>query len=89
MLEVNLGTKIANVQSRLDAVAARLEWRFEAVESRFELRIETVASRLGIVKVELGSKIDRMGAAVDTLKWLFGFVAAMNLAIFVRLVLTP
>ena len=52
------------------------------VETRLDAKIDTV-------KLELSGKIDKLGASVDTLKWLFGLVAAMNLATFVRLVVHP
>jgi hypothetical protein len=63
--------------------------RFGALESRMTILEAAVAA----VRSELSSKTDSLRADVvgriDTLKWLFGVVAAMNIATFVRLVLHP
>ena len=59
--------------------------RFVAIESRLtilEAAVSAVRAELGAVRIDLTGRI-------DTLKWLFGVVAAMNIATFVRLVLQP
>jgi len=68
-----------------------LERNLEAKFSSMDARLGTVETRVdaNAAKLELGGKIDKLGASVDTLKWLFGLVVAMNLATFVRLVVHP
>lgn len=70
------------LESNLEARFSSMDARLGTVETRLDAKIDAV-------KLELGGKIDKLGASVDTLKWLFGLVAAMNLATFVRLVVHP
>jgi hypothetical protein len=41
-------------------------------------KFESVQTEL---RLELGGKIDRLAASVDMLKWMFGFIAALNIGI--------
>ena len=59
-----------------DAVATRND--LQATETKLETAILAM-------KHDLETKIDKLASAVDMIKWLFGFLAASNIAIFVRL----
>ena len=64
-----------NLSTKMAHFASRLESKIESVESRLETKIETVKTEL---KLELGGKI-------ETLKWMFGALVALNIAILIRL----
>ena len=61
----------------------------KVLESSLGSRISSLDAKIDGVESRLEARIDKVGSSVDTLKWLFGVVAAMNVAVFVRLVLHP
>jgi len=75
-LDSRLGGRIDALSARIDALSARIE----AVRNELLAKIESV-------KVELSGKIERLAAALDTLKWMFGFIAALNIGMLVRLLM--
>ena len=54
----------------------------DAIEECADARIDTVKNEL---RLELGGKIDRLAGTVDSMKWMFGFVVALNIGILIRL----
>lgn len=72
------------LESRLSARIDLLDAKIETVSNQLTAKIESVANEL---RLELGARIDRLGATVDTLKWMFGFIAALNIGMLVRLLL--
>ena len=79
-LENRLGGRIDALEARLETVRSELLARIEAVRNELFARIETL-------KVELSGKIDRLAASIDTMKWMFGFMAALNIGILIRLLM--
>ena len=77
-----LTTKVENLRSELtakiEAVYRELTARVENLRNEVMAKIESVQTEL---RLELGGKIDRLAATVDTLKWMFGFIAALNIGI--------
>ena len=67
---------------RLDALDVKLNGRIDALESAF-------GGKLDALDVKVNGRIDKLAASVDTLKWLAGLVAAMNIAMFARLIIQP
>ena len=61
-----------------------LSSKMASLESRLEARIETG-------RLELGGKIEtlkfELGGKIETLKWMFGVLVALNVGIFIRLLL--
>ena len=72
------------LESRLSARIDLLDAKIETVSNQLTAKIESVANEL---RLELGARIDRLAATVDTLKWMFGFIAALNIGMLVRLLL--
>ena len=72
-VESNLATKIDSLESRLDAKIARSE-------SGLNIKIESVRNELKVA-------FQKLGGSVETLKWMLGFVATLNIGIFVKLIL--
>ena len=72
------------LESRLSARIDLLDAKIETVSNQLTAKIESVANEL---RLELGARIDRLVATVDTLKWMFGFIAALNIGMLVRLLL--
>ena len=50
-----------------------------------EAKIDAVKNEL---RVELGGQIARLAGTIDSMKWMFGFLAAMNIGILIRLFTT-
>ena len=73
VLEANLAAKIDALESKLDAKIARSE-------SGLNIKIEGVRN-------ELKLDIQKLGGSIDTLKWMVGFVATLNIGIFIKLIL--
>ncbi|HEX6136065.1 MAG TPA: hypothetical protein VF059_00250 [Casimicrobiaceae bacterium] len=86
-----LDAKIEAVESRLGARIDALDVKIEAVQRSLTARIDALDAKIEQVRnelrLELGGRIDRLAASVDTLKWMFGFMMALNIAILVRLLL--
>jgi septal ring factor EnvC (AmiA/AmiB activator) len=72
------------------ALEGRLTGRIDALEARIDrldAKIDRLDAKIENVKVELSARIDRLAATVDTLKWMFGFIAALNIGVLVRLLM--
>jgi multidrug resistance efflux pump len=59
-----------------------------ASEGRLGARIDRLDARIDNARLELEARIDRLAAAFETQKWMFGFVAALNIGMLVRLLMT-
>ena len=89
-LENSLSSRLAAVESRLDAkidsVANELTNRIDTVKTEVSTRIDTVktelATRIETLKNEL--QLD-LGGKIETLKWMFGALVALNVGILIRL----
>ena len=100
-LENSLSSRLAAVESRLDAkidsVANELTNRIDTVKTEVSTRIDTVktelATRIDTVKTELATRIETLknelqldlGGKIETLKWMFGALVALNVGILIRL----
>ena len=74
-LEKGLTSKLAAVESRLHTKIDTLKNDINAKIDTLDIKIETVKNEL---KLELGGKI-------ETLKWMFGALVALNVGILIRL----
>jgi hypothetical protein len=70
-LRSELTAKIENVHRELTA-------KIENLRNEMMAKFESVQTEL---RLELGGKIDRLAASVDMLKWMLGFIAALNIGI--------
>ena len=75
----------AQAEALGSAVATRDDLR--AMETRLETRIAAVEAK--VVKLDarvdkVDARLDKLVGSVDLLKWLFGFLAATNIAMLVR-----
>ena len=70
----DLQTTEAKLETTISAVERKLETALSAVERKLEARID-----------KLDARLDKLAGSVDMLKWLFGFLAATNVAMLVRL----
>jgi hypothetical protein len=70
-LRSELTAKIENVYRELTA-------KIENLRNEMMAKFESVQTEL---RLELGGKIDRLAASVDMLKWMLGFIAALNIGI--------
>ena len=94
-LESRLDAKINTLESKLDAkintLESRLDTKINTLESRLDAKIARSESGLNIkiesVRNELKVAIQKLGGSVETLKWMLGFVATLNIGIFVKLIL--
>ena len=66
----------------LVALENRLLAKMTALEAGLEAKIESVRLELERVRLELSGKI-------ETLKWMFGALVALNIAILARLLIVP
>jgi DNA anti-recombination protein RmuC len=77
-----LTEKIENIRSDLTAkienVHRELTAKIENLRNEMMAKFESVQTEL---RLELGGKIDRLAASVDMLKWMLGFIAALNIGI--------
>ena len=75
------------------ALEGRLTTRIDAVDARLGARIDALDLKLTAfgkeLRLELGGRIDRLAASVDTMKWMFGFIATLNVGMLVRLLMIP
>jgi peptidoglycan hydrolase CwlO-like protein len=68
------------------AVATRDDLR--AVEANVEAKLDKLDARVDKLEAKidkLDARVDKLVGSVDMLKWLFGFLAATNVAMLVRL----
>ena len=94
-LEGRLTTRIdaidARLGARIDAIDAKLGSRIDAIDARFDALEDAFGVKLTALgnelRLELGGRIDRLAATVDTMKWMFGFVAALNIGMLARLLM--
>ncbi|MDQ2916674.1 MAG: hypothetical protein M3R40_05875 [Pseudomonadota bacterium] len=70
-LESSLDRKFAKVDARFETIDARLV----NMESRFNTKIDTLGNELTLL----------FGGKLETLKWMFGVLVALNGAMFVQL----
>ncbi|HEX6136066.1 MAG TPA: hypothetical protein VF059_00255 [Casimicrobiaceae bacterium] len=87
MLESWIDSVGATLEARIDSVAATLGARIDSVAATLGARIDSVAATLGARIDSVAARIDRLTGAVDNMKWMFGFVAALNIGMLVRLLL--
>ena len=71
----------AELETAISAVERKLETAISAVERKLESSIDKLDARID----KLDARIDKLVGSVDMLKWLFGFLAATNVAMLVRL----
>jgi hypothetical protein len=83
-LDAKLSTRIDSLEAKLSARSDSLAAKIDTVRNELNTRIETVKNEL---RLELGGKIDRLAGTVDTMKWMFGFVVALNIGILIRLLI--
>lgn len=74
-LENNLALKLATVEARLGT-------RIDTTRKELETRIDTTRRELESTKTEL--KLE-LGGKIETLKWMFGVLVALNVGIMIRL----
>src|SRR5438067_6703915 len=94
-LESRLDAKINTLESKLDAkintLESRLDTKINTLESRLDAKIARSESGLNIksesVRNELKVAIQKLGGSVETLKWMLGIVATLNIGIFAKLIL--
>ena len=73
-LENNLTGKLSAAEARLKTGIDAVEIRVDTVEVRLETKIDTLKTEL---RLDLGGKI-------ETLKWMFGALVALNIGILIR-----
>jgi len=73
-LENNLTGKLNAAEARLKTGIDAVEIRVDTVEVRLETKIDTLKTEL---RLDLGGKI-------ETLKWMFGALVALNIGILIR-----
>jgi hypothetical protein len=83
-LDAKLSARIDSLEAKMSARIDSLDAKIDAVRNELNTRIETVKNEL---RLELGGKIDRLAGTVDTMKWMFGFVVALNIGILIRLLI--
>jgi gas vesicle protein len=100
-VESRLDAKIDSVANeltnRIDTVKTEVSTRIDTVKTELATRIDTVktelATRIDTVKTELATRIETLknelqldlGGKIETLKWMFGALVALNVGILIRL----
>ena len=83
---------LAGLEGRLTARIESVDARIESLEAKMSARIDSLDARIDAVKnelrLELGGQIARLAGTIDSMKWMFGFLAAMNIGILIRLFTT-
>jgi uncharacterized protein with GYD domain len=74
-LRQHLETRIDAVEATINALGTSLEGKIDTLRTELTLRIDTVKKELTL---EVGGKI-------ETLKWMFGVLVALNVGILIRL----
>ena len=91
-LEGRLTASIESVDARIDSLEAKMSARIDSLEAKMSARIDSLDAKIDAVKnelrLELGGQIARLAGTVDSMKWMFGFLAAMNIGILIRLFTT-
>jgi hypothetical protein len=83
-LDARLGGRIDALSARVEAIRDELLGKIDALRGEVLAKVDTIQNTL---RLDLGSRIDRVAASVDTLKWAFGFLAALNIGILIRLLM--
>ena len=83
---------LAGLEGRLTARIESVDARIESLEAKMSARIDSLDARIDAVKnelrLELGGQIARLAGTIDSMKWMLGFLAAMNIGILIRLFTT-
>ena len=83
---------LAGLEGRLTARIESVDARIESLEAKMSARIDSLDAKIDAVKnelrLELGGQIARLAGTIDSMKWMFGFLAAMNIGILIRLFTT-
>jgi len=91
-LEGRLTARIESVDARIESLEAKMSARFDSLEAKMSARIDSLDAKIDAVKhelrLELGGQIARLAGTIDSMKWMFGFLAAMNIGILIRLFTT-
>jgi tetrahydromethanopterin S-methyltransferase subunit G len=91
-LEGRLTARIESVDARIESLEAKMSARIESLEAKMSARIDSLDAKIDAVKnelrLELGGQIARLAGTIDSMKWMFGFLAAMNIGILIRLFTT-
>ena len=83
-IDARLGARIDAIDAKLGSRIDAIDARFDALEDAFGVKLTALGNQL---RLELGGRIDRLAATVDTMKWMFGFVAALNIGMLARLLM--
>jgi tetrahydromethanopterin S-methyltransferase subunit G len=81
-LEAKMSARIDSLDAKIETVRNELSSRIETVRTELITKVDTVKNEL---RLELGGQIERLAGTVDSMKWMFGFVAVMNIGILIRL----
>ena len=95
-VDVKLSASIESLGSKLSASIESLDSKLSALDTKLSASIESLDSRLSAVETKLSARIDsldarmdaqvaRLSGTVEPMKWMFGFLAAMNIGILIRL----
>jgi len=91
-LEGRLTARIESVDARIESLEAKMSARIESLEAKMSARIDSLDAKIDAVKnelrLELGGQIARLAGTIDSMKWMFGFLVAMNIGILIRLFTT-
>jgi len=91
-LEGRLTARIESVDARIESLEAKMSARIDSLEGKMSARIDSLDAKIDAVKnelrLELGGQIARLAGTIDSMKWMFGFLAAMNIGILIRLFTT-
>jgi len=91
-LEGRLTARIESVDARIESLEAKMSARIDSLEAKMSARIDSLDARIDAVKnelrLELGGQIARLAGTIDSMKWMLGFLAAMNIGILIRLFTT-
>ena len=83
---------LAGLEGRLTARIESVDARIESLEAKMSARIDSLDAKIDAVKnelrLELGGQIARLAGTIDSMKWMFGFLVAMNIGILIRLFTT-
>ena len=78
----DLVTLESNLTAKLAALEARLDTKIEAISTTLDAKIEALDAKIEAVRTELRLEL---GGKIETLKWMFGVLVALNVGILVRL----
>jgi hypothetical protein len=94
-LDVKIDVGISNLELKIDVGISNLDVKIDAVESRLKSGISNLELKIDALESRLSSRIDvvknelelHFGGKLETLKWMFGVLVAMNAAVIVQLLL--